>query len=124
MTNWTNDELDRIGKAEELEIAVRRPDGTSRKPVPVWVVRVDDQLYVRSGYGERAAWYRATQRRREGHISAGGVEKDVTFADADPGVNDRIDAEYRNKYLRHGAQWLDPMVTAEARATTIKLLPR
>jgi hypothetical protein len=28
MTSWTSDELDKIGKAEELEIAALRPDGT------------------------------------------------------------------------------------------------
>ena len=124
MAAWTQNELDRIGNAEELEIAALRPDGTLRKPVPVWVVRVGDDLYVRSGYGDRAAWYRATRGRREGHISAGGIERDVTFADADPAANDRIDAEYLGKYRGHEARWLDPMVAAEARATTIKLVPR
>ena len=90
----------------------------------IWVVRDGDDLYVRSGYGDRAAWYRGTQARREGRIMAGGVEKEVTFAEADPTANDRIDAAYRGKYLHHGAQWVDPMVGADARATTIKLVPR
>jgi hypothetical protein len=124
MTMWTSDELDRIGKAEELEIVALRPDGTLRKPVTIWVVRHGDDLYVRSGYGQRAAWYRGTQRRREGHIKAGGVDKDVTFVEADPALNDQIDAEYLSKYRRHEARWVDPMVAAEARATTIKLVPR
>jgi hypothetical protein len=124
MTNWTRDELDKIGKADELKIITLRHDGTLRKPVTIWVVRHGDDLYVRSGYGNRAAWYRGTQRRREGHIKAGGVDKDVRFEEADPALNDRIDAAYRAKYLRHGAQWVDPMVAAEARSTTIKLAPR
>ena len=126
MTMWTSEELDRIGKAGELEIAALRPDGTPRKPVTIWVVRHGDDLYVRSGYGQRAAWYRGTQRRREGHIKAGGIDKDVTFvdADADPALNDQIDAAYRTKYRRHEARWVDPMVAAEARSTTIKLVPR
>jgi uncharacterized protein DUF2255 len=73
----------------------------------------------------RAAWYRGTQRQRDGHIKAGGVEKDVHFEDAaDAALNDAIDAAYRSKYLHHGAQWVDPMIAAEARATTIKLVPR
>jgi hypothetical protein len=124
MTIWTSDELDRIGSAEELQIAALRPDGALRKPVTIWVVRQGDDLYVRSGYGSRAAWYRGTQRRREGHIKAGGIDKDVTFVDADPALNDQIDAAYRTKYRRHEARWVDPMVAAEARATTIKLVPR
>lgn len=125
MATWTRDELDKIGKADELQIVTLRPDGTPRKPVTIWVARHGDDLYVRSGYGDRAAWYRRTQQRREGNIMAGGVERDVRFEGAaDPALNDRIDAAYRSKYLHHGAQWIDPMVAAEARTTTIKLVPR
>jgi hypothetical protein len=32
MSTWTRDELDRIGGAEELEIASVRRDGTLRQP--------------------------------------------------------------------------------------------
>ena len=39
MTEWTRDELTRIGNTEEVQIASRRSDGTPRKPVTVWVVR-------------------------------------------------------------------------------------
>jgi len=125
MANWTSDELDRIGQADELQIVTVRRDGTPRKPVTIWVVRQGDHLYVRSGYGDRAAWYRHARQRRDGRIMAGGVEKDVRFENAaDPTLNDQIDAAYRSKYLHHGAQWVDPMVAAEARGTTLKLVPR
>jgi len=117
-------ELDKIGSAEELQIASLRRDGTLRKPVTIWVVRLGGDLYIRSGYGRAAAWFRGTQLRPEGHIKAGGVDRDVTFVDADPTLNDEIDAAYRRKYRRHGAQWVDPMVAPEARATTIRLVPR
>jgi len=124
MTTWTRDELDKIGRAEELEIASLRRDGTLRKPVTIWVVRHGDGLYVRSWKGRTAAWYRGTQVRHEGRIKAGGVDKDVSFADADPALNDQIDTAYRTKHRRHGAQYVDPMVAPEARFTTIKLVPR
>jgi hypothetical protein len=104
MTSWTGDELNKIDSAEELEIAVLRPDGSSRKPVTIWVVRVEQGIYVRSAYGSRAAWYRATKVHREGHIEVASLRKDVTFEGADPAVGDQIDAAYRNKYRRHGAQ--------------------
>jgi hypothetical protein len=95
MANWTRDELDTIGAADELQIVTVRGDGTKRKPVTIWVVRHSDDLYVRSGYGDRAAWYRGTQARRDGQIMAGGVAKDVRFEEAaDPALNDRIDAAY------------------------------
>jgi len=125
MAHWTRDELDKIGSADELEIVTVRGDGTTRKPVTIWVVRHGADLYVRSGYGDRAAWYRGARQRCDGHIMAGGVAKDVRFEEAaDAALNDAIDAAYRSKYLHHGAQWVDPMVAAEARSTTIKLVPR
>ena len=125
MTTWTSDELDKIGAAEELRIASLRRDGTLRKPVTIWVVRHGDDLYVRSVNGRTAAWYRGTQVRHEGHIRAGGVEKDVTFVEeTDPGINDQIDVVYRTKYRRYGARFVDPMVAPAARAATLKLVPR
>jgi hypothetical protein len=125
MMTWTSEELNKIGTAEELEIASLRHDGTLRKPVTIWVVRLGDDLYVRSWRGRTGAWFRGTQVRHEGRIWAGGVEKDVTFVEeVDADLNDQIDAAYRTKYRRYGAQYVNPMVAPEARATTIKLVPR
>ncbi len=124
MTTWTSDELTKIGTAEELEIAPRRRNGTLRNPVTIWVVRIGDDLYVRSYRGRGGAWFRAAERSLEGRIRAGGVEKDVTFMEeTDPGINDQIDAAYRSKYGRY-PQFVAPMVTAEVRSTTLKLMPR
>jgi hypothetical protein len=121
----TRDELAKISAAEELELAPVRRDETLGNPVTIWVVRVGDDLYVRSWKGDAGAWFRATQVRHAGHIEAGGVGKDVTFvAETDVDVNDRIDAAYRVKYRRHGGRYVDPMVAPTARATTIKLVPR
>jgi hypothetical protein len=94
------------------------------KPVIIWVVRVGDELYVRSYKGRKAHWFRGVQVRHEGRIQAGGVEKDVTFVEeVDPGMNDQIDAAYRAKYRRY-PQYVTPMLTPEVRGTTIRLAPR
>jgi hypothetical protein len=124
MTGWTSDELTRIATAQELQIASARPDGTLRTPRTIWVVRVGDDLYVRSMYGRAGGWFPATQARHQGHIRAGGVERDVTFADADPDRDDAIDAAYRDKYRRYGPNIIGGVVNPAARAATIKLVPR
>jgi len=124
MTTWTSDELDKIGTAEELEIASLRDDGSLRNPVTIWVVRHDGDLYVRSVNRRTAAWFRGTQVRHEGRIQAGGVDKDVTFVDVDPVLNDQLDLAYRTNYRRYAASIVDSILTLEARAATIKLLPR
>jgi hypothetical protein len=119
---WTDDELRTIGQAEELDLASRRRDGTLRHPVTMWVVRDGDDLYVRSMNGRSGAWFRGTQTRHEGHIRAAGVDKDVTFADADSSVSDRLDDAYRSKYRRYGANVVGGVVNPESRAATIKLV--
>jgi hypothetical protein len=121
---WTSDELSKIGTAEELGIASRRRDGTLRDPVTIWVVRRGDDLYVRSVNGRTAAWFRGTQVRHEGHIQVGGVDKDVTFMEADHDIDDQIDAAYRTKYRRYAASIISHIVSPEARSTTTKLVPR
>ena len=124
MSEWTNDELDNIASAEELELASARRDGSLRNAVTIWVVRHGDDLYVRSVNGRTAGWFRGTQVRHEGRIWAGGVEKDVTFVDAGDEVNDQLDAAYRAKYRRYAASIINSVVSPEARSATIKLVPR
>ena len=80
-TAWSSDELTRIGGAEELQIASLRPDGTLRPYVTIWVVRVGDDLYIRSAYGSDNPWFRRAKASGAGRIRAGGLERDVTFAE-------------------------------------------
>ena len=124
MTTWTSEELNKIGTAEELKIASFRRDGTLRKPVTIWVVRLGDDLYVRSVYGRTSAWFRGTQVRHEGHIQAGGVDKDVVFVEDDPDINDKVDAAYHTKYRRYAASIISTIVSPQARSATLKLVSR
>jgi hypothetical protein len=123
MAGWTSDELNKIGAAEELEIATVRNDGTLRKPVTIWVVRVGDDLCVRSVNGRSATWFRGALDRHEAHIQAGGVDKDVLLVETDD-LNDEIDAVYRVKYRRYAASIVNTTLTPQARAATLKLTLR
>ena len=124
MTTWTSEELNKIGTAEELLIAPLRRDGTLRNAVTIWVVRLGDDIYVRSVNGRTSAWFRGAQVRNEGRIQAGPVHKDVTFVEESaPEINEQIDNAYRSKYRRYPSS-VDHIVSNDARAATIKLLPR
>jgi hypothetical protein len=123
MSTWTADELDAIASAEELLIQSRRPDGTLRNPVIIWVVRVDDALYVRAVGAPTSPWFRGTQEQHAGHISAGGIDRDVTFAPVDPSLHPAIDHQYRTKYANQSAEYVDPCLTPQARAATLSLIP-
>ncbi len=124
MSGWTNEELTQIGAADELEIASVRSDGALGSPRTIWVVRVDDDLFVRSVNGRTSDWFRGTQRRHEGRIRAGGVEKDVAFVEPDGDVADRIDDAYREKYRRYAENIVGSTLTPQARSATLELVPR
>ena len=66
MTTWTSDELDKIAAEEELQIASIQRDGMMRKPMPIWIVRHGDHLYVRSVNGRTFTWFLGTQCRHHG----------------------------------------------------------
>jgi hypothetical protein len=125
MTTWTSDELNKISVTEELRIASLREDGTLRNPVTIWMVRVGDDIYVRSVNGRNSAWFRGVQARHEGHIRAGDVDKDVIFVEEpNSDINHQIDSAYATKYRRYAASIISHINGSEARAATIKLVPR
>jgi hypothetical protein len=125
MSGWTHKDLERMGAAIHLQLASFKGDGTIRKPVTIWVVRIGDELYVRSWRGRTAVWFRHIQLRPEGRIVAGDVTKDVTFVDVsdDEALNNEIDAAYQSKYQRYSAAYVAPMIAPIARAATLKLVP-
>ena len=124
LTTWTNDELKKIEKADELNLSSLRKDGTYRNWVIMWVVRVGDDLYVRAVKGRKGLWFRGAQTRHEGRIRSGGVEKEVSFVEVpDSPHHAEIDAAYRAKYSHYPKSYTDSCLTPEAQAVTIKLVP-
>lgn len=122
MPNWTNDEIKKIAAANLLYVAGRRADGTLRNLVPIWVVVHDNRLYIRSVNGRDAAWFRGTQVTHEGHIRAGGIDKDVAFVDAPHDIDGALDAAYRAKY--RNSIGIDEIVMPQARSATLEVVPR
>jgi hypothetical protein len=124
MTAWSADELARIGGADELDLASRRPDGSLRPFVTIWVVRSGDDVYVRSAHGYDNPWFQRALASREGRIRAGGVERDVAFEEPAPGVHADVGAAYHAKYDRYGPRMVGTVVSPEAIRSTLKVVPR
>jgi hypothetical protein len=124
MPAWTEADLSRFGAAEEIEIGAIRPDGTTRPPRIIWVVRAGDELYVRAAYGPGIGWHRVARTSGHARIAAQGAERDVSVEDADEHVLDQVDAAFREKYGRRYARIVDTITDPQHRATTLRLLPR
>jgi len=121
MSTWTDQELDRFARADELRIAGRREDGTLRKLVIIWMVTHEGNLYVRSVNGADAAWFRGTQQTGSGHITSGPVDRDVTFT-RETGLDDVLDKAYAAKYPTWKSA-VDSINSPVARATTLRVDP-
>jgi hypothetical protein len=92
---------------------------TPAKPVPIWVVVVDGEAYVRSYRGERGAWYRRAVR--EGRVELEGIAARVE-RESDPALNQRVSDGFRAKYGSRSPSSTDAMVTPEVVATTLRLV--
>ena len=123
MPDWNPTELEQIAVAREIEVSSLREDGALTKPVTIWAVRVEGELYVRSVRGDSGHWYRAAERRHEGRIEAGDVAVDVAFEDAPHHLDAEIDAAYKEKY-GYPSSSVDSITTADAQATTTRIVPR
>ena len=122
MSGWSDNELTTIGTADEIHIAPDRSDRTPGRAVPIWVVRVGDDLYVRSYRGPSGSWYRRARRNGSGRIRVGGVDHTVRFTSADAGVRTQVDEAYRAKYGRYSSL-VRPMISDTVAETTLQLQP-
>ncbi|WP_198154137.1 DUF2255 family protein [Catenuloplanes japonicus] len=121
---WTADDLRLIDAADELEIAARRTDGSLRRRLPIWVVRVRDHVYVRTWYRRDTGWFAHVLRTGRAAVRVPGLESDVTVHDVgSAGSRTEVDAAYQAKYRRYGSSATGPMVTDAAAATTLRLSP-
>ena len=112
VTAWTSDELTRLEPIDELGLASRRPDGSLRRFVTIWFVRLGDDLYVRSAYGYDNPWFQRALASGDGRIRVRGMERDVTFVATGPEVANDLNAAYHAKYDRHGARIVGTVVSA------------
>jgi hypothetical protein len=124
MSAWGREELERIGRATELQIASRRSDGSLRPYVTIWAVRSGSDVYIRSAYGPNNGWYRRAKASGEGRIRAGGVERDISIEEAGPDTADAVTAAYHAKYDRYGPAIVGTVVSPEAEQLTLRIVPR
>ena len=123
--HWHAADLDRFGAADEVDITTVGPDGTPCRWVPIWIVRVGDDLYIRSYRGNDGAWYRHLSATSQARLRRSGRERHVRAEPVtDAALTDDIDRAYAAKYARSGGSYVAAMTSDTARATTLRLTPR
>jgi hypothetical protein len=121
---WSGQELALLERADELEIATVRDDGTLRRWVPIWVVTAGGQAYVRTWQRRDTGWFGRVLQTPRAWIRVPGLECGVDVVDVGAGraeVRAAVDAAYRAKYGRYGTDSTDRMVADAAAAATLRL---
>ena len=121
--SWDPEIIERIENSNDLHVAPFRDDGkTPGTPTWVYAVAVDGDVFVRAYNGTGSRWYGAAVKQRAGRIQIAGETYEARFEPVSAeGLNDRIDAAFREKYA--GDDYLAPMVDAKRRAATVRITP-
>jgi hypothetical protein len=122
--SWSPEQLQRLGASDELEIAVRRADGTLGRWVPIWVVCVGAHVFVRTWHRRPNGWFGDVLRSQRARIRVADVCADVTVTDVgedSPDLRAGVDDAYRSKYSPYGHATVERMVSDPAAATTLWL---
>src|SRR4051794_3166623 len=122
MADWTAEQVSQIAAPQEVQVTIRRSDGSLRRPTTIWIVSDGDRLFVRPTTGRTAAWSRGATASGRGQIVAGGRASEVTFTEATDADLPTVDSAYRQKYRRY-ASIVDHLVTAGPRAATLQVRP-
>lgn len=117
----TDDALQHLADVEEIDIGFRRPDGSTGS-TPVWVVRVGDDVLVRSVRGPRGGWYRRLRADPDGWVEDGGHTHPVR---AEPVTDDRLVAAVTDAYAaKYGdSPYVQPLLEGPSIGATLRLHP-
>lgn len=117
----TEEEIKKIGKADDFHIAPFREDGkTYGTPTWIWSVAVDGNLYCRAYSGKESRWYKAAMSQKAGKILGADMERKVRFEPVtNVGINKEIDEAYKTKYA--GDEHLEPMISEAPKNATVKI---
>ena len=120
MTNRTTfdaDDLNMLRSRTEVGI---RTGPQPQRPVTIWIVVVNDAVFVRSVRGPRGKWYRVARASGEATLVAGPQEFAVrATAVTDPATLDAVSQAFLSKYAN--SPYAPTMVSADNVPTTLRL---
>ena len=112
-----------LRRAKGLDI---RAGKSQHRFVGIWVVMVEDRVFVRSWSVEPSGWYRTFLKEPRGAIKVAGQEITVRAVRIrDKRMRDAIDRAYLEKYNTPGTlKYARDLGQTKSRATTTELRPQ
>lgn len=118
------DTCNQFAQTQEIQLETRWP--TADAPVhrtTIWVVEVEDGIFIRSVRGNAGRWYQAITANPAALVTVDGQRIPVQAVPVtDDATMARVSEAYRQKYRT--SPYLPPMVHKETVPTTLRLEPR
>ena len=119
---FAKDLVEALRKAKILGVRA----GTEHRFTGVWVVVVEDRVFVRSWSDKPTGWFRAFKSEPRGTIQAGDLEIPVTGRVVRSArLRDAVTAAFGEKYPTKGSQkWVEGFAEPSRVLTTLEFVPR
>jgi hypothetical protein len=113
--------LNQLNSREEIDIETQSATGRTHRTT-IWVVVVDNNVYVRSVRGRSGRWYREITANPQGAIYLDGRSLSVrAIPVTDPATIARVSNAYLQKYGH--SPFVNSMVREETLPATLRLEP-
>ena len=118
---FADDVVEALRKAKILGVRA----GSEHRYTGVWVVTVDNRVFVRSWYDKPTGWFRAFKKEPIGMIQVGKLEiavrgKQVRSAR----IRDAVTVAFGEKYNTKGSKrWVDGFAEPARELTTLEFVP-
>ena len=115
-------EVEALSKAKILGVRA----GDEHRYTGVWVVVVEDRVFVRSWNDKPAGWFQAFKKQPEGTIQVGDRELRVRGKPVRSArIRDAVTTAYAEKYNTKGSlKWVEGFAEPERVLTTLEFVPR
>ena len=119
--SFASDDLERLNRAEEIDIETQGPDGPVHRTT-IWVVVDGDDAFVRSVRGREGRWFREAMANPAVSILVEGQRLAATAIPAtDPDSIERVNDALTRKY--ENIPGYRPMLKPDTFDTTLRLEP-
>ncbi|MGH7540502.1 MAG: nitroreductase/quinone reductase family protein [Gemmatimonadota bacterium] len=118
---WSRAELQALDRAKILGVR----SGRVHRYTGVWVVVVEDQVFVRSWNDKPAGWYRAFRSEPRGSVQVGDREIPIRARHIrSERLRDAVTEAYRIKYDTKASQkWVRGFAEPDRARATLELVP-
>ena len=99
--------------------------GSEHRYTGVWVVVIDDRVFVRSWNDKPTGWYRAFRAEPHGTIQVGDRELEIRARTTrSERLKEAVTAAYAEKYNTKASQkWVQGFAEPQRMSTTLELVP-